>query len=104
LLTKLTNDQKFADKFSAIPLTFFSRNKDASQQMQQQKILTTQNGRFLWFQLLIELITGMSNGTTSDDESRLEAIKELADGFRDYFRGNDVQLKKINDFEQTYGK
>ncbi len=72
--------------------------------MQQQKILTTQNGRFLWFQLLIELITGMSNGTTSDDESRLEAIKELADGFRDYFRGNDVQLKKINDFEQTYGK
>jgi len=86
-----------------IPLTFFSRNKDASKQMQQQRILTKQNGQFLWFQLVIELMVGRSNTTTSDDES-CEAIKELADGFRQYFLGNEVQLAKVKDFEENYGK
>ena len=83
-----------------IPLTFFSRNRDVSKQIQQQKILTKQNGQFLWFQILIELL---SNKPAQDDESR-EGIKDLADGLRQYFHQNEVQLQKIIDFETNYGK
>jgi hypothetical protein len=83
-----------------IPLTFFSRNKDEFKQMQQQRILTKQNGQFLWFLILIEL---MSNKTASDDESR-EGIKDLVDGLRQYFETNEVQLQKINNFETNYSK
>ena len=68
--------------------------------MQQQRILTKRNGQFLWFQLLIEL---MGNKTPNDSE-RHEGIEELAKSLRQYFHGNEIQLKKIHDFQTTYGK
>ncbi len=68
--------------------------------MQQQKILIKQNGQFLWFQLLIELL---STKPTIDHES-LEGIEELAKGLRQYFLGNEVQSKTIEAFEKDYGK
>ena len=80
-----------------IPMTFFSRNKDMAQ---QQRILTKQNGQFLWFQLLIEL---MGNKIPHDNE-RKEGIEELAKSLRQYFHGNEIQLKKIGDFQKTYGR
>ncbi|UJR19159.1 hypothetical protein I4U23_022289 [Adineta vaga] len=98
LLTKLTNDQKFLNTFSTTPITFLSRNKDVAKRIQQQKILTKQNGQFLWFQLVIELFC---NEPVTDEESH-QAIKELSEALRQYFRENDAQFKTINDFETNY--
>lgn len=61
-------------------------------------MLTKHNGFFVWFQVIIERLLRMA------DESSGEGIRTLASIYRAYFYGNDIQLKTVNEFEETYGK
>jgi len=56
--------------------------------------LTTEKVRFMWFQLLLELLLRMPPNENARNDMRNECEKA--------YRGNSLELEKIDQFFQTY--
>jgi hypothetical protein len=90
LFQKLTSDITSV-LGNLLPIRIFSQSNLTQKSV---KDLTTESARFLWFRLLIEVLINM--------EDSEEARNDLIEICRKQYKDNEVENRKIGDFEKMY--
>ncbi|CAF0802568.1 unnamed protein product [Adineta steineri] len=91
LIKRITKDQQVREKVEdSVAISIFNRSdKECT-----HKNLKSENGSFMWFQLLIEVLISMQHNLT--------AKKELINVCKQQYHNNSKELAVINEFENSY--